>query len=86
MPVIRNENPDRTKPLFWEWKNGQAARDGKWKLVRDGLNNRWSLFDINADPTEVNDLAEKYPQQVEKMDAMFQEWQKRVAIVPKNKR
>ena len=86
MPVVRNENPERTKPIYWAWKNGQAIRDGKWKLVRDGLKNKWSLFDMSLDPTEVNDLAEKYSQQVEKMDRMYQEWQQRVAIVSKSKK
>jgi len=81
MPVIRNEKVERTKPIFWEWQNGQAVKDGKWKLVRDGLKNKWSLFDVSVDPVEVNDLAEKYPQQVEKMDKMFNEWQQRVNIV-----
>ena len=81
MPVIRDEKSERAKPLFWEWQNGQAMKDGKWKIVRDGLKNRWSLFDMTADPTEVNDLADKNPQQVEKMVRAFNEWQQRVAIV-----
>jgi arylsulfatase len=78
MPVVRNEKAERTKPIFWEWQNGQAVKDGKWKLVRDGLKNKWSLFDMSVDPVEVNDLAEKYPQQVEKMEQQFKEWQQRV--------
>jgi len=86
MPVVRNENTERTKPICWAWSKGQAIRDGKWKLVRDGLKNKWSLFDMSVDPAEVNDLAEKNPQQVEKMDKMYQEWQTRVAIVPKSKK
>ena len=28
-----NAMPLRTRPLFWEWKNGAAIRDGNWKLV-----------------------------------------------------
>ena len=78
MPVVRNEKAERTKPICWEWANGQAIRDGRWKLVRHGLNNKWSLFDMYDDPAEVNDVAEKNPQKVEKMVIMFQEWQKRV--------
>lgn len=86
MPVVRNEKVERTKPVFWEWENGQAMKEGKWKIVRDGLDNKWSLFDLSADPSEVNDLAEKVPQQVVRMDLAFKEWQQRVNIVKKTKK
>ena len=81
MPVIRNEKVERTKPIFWAWQYGQAARDGKWKIVKEGLKNKWDLFDMSVDPTEVNDLSGKYPEQVERLDTMFTNWQQRVNIV-----
>jgi len=80
MPVIRDEKVERTKPIFWEWKDGQAMKEGKWKIVRDGLKNNWSLFDMSLDPSEVNDVADKNPKQVEIMDKAFNEWKKRVTI------
>ena len=36
-------------------------RDGKWKLVAKGANGPWELYDIDADRTELNNLAEKEP-------------------------
>jgi len=86
MPVVRDEKAERTKPICWEWQNGQAIQDGQWKIVREGLTNNWSLFDMSADPTEVNDLAGKYPQQIVKMDSMFKAWQQRVNIVKTTKK
>jgi hypothetical protein len=53
--------------------------------VRDGLQNKWSLFDMSLDPSEVNDLAGKNPQIVEKMDIQLKEWQQRVNIVEPKK-
>jgi len=78
MPVVRDEEPERARPLFWAWANGEAMKDGKWKLVRQGLKNKWSLFDISADPSETNDLATKNPGQVDAMKKAFQSWQQRV--------
>jgi len=80
MPIVRDEQePRRAKPLYWEWANGQGMRDGQWKLVRQGLKNKWSLFDIVADPSETNDLAAKNPAQVDAMKKTFEAWQQLVA-------
>jgi len=78
MPVVRDENMEHPRPLYWAFGNGEGMREGKWKLVRQGLKNKWSLFDITADPSETNDLAVKNPSQVETMKNAFQAWQQRV--------
>ena len=80
MTAVHNQNVERIKPIFWEWQDGQAVRDGKWKLVREGLENSWSLFDMSKDPSETNDLALKNPQIVKNMDEMFWAWKKRVTV------
>lgn len=80
LPVIRNENVARQKPVFWEWQRGRAVRDGKWKIVKHGLDMPWSLFDMVNDPSETKDLAKTYPDVTAKMNTMFEEWKKRVTI------
>lgn len=84
LPVIRGANIVRKQPLFWEWLNGRAARDGKWKLVKEGLGRPWSLFDMQADPSETNDLAAAHPEVVARLDQLFNEWKARVSVT-KNK-
>jgi arylsulfatase len=81
MPVIYNQKTERKKPLYWEWQHGQAVRDGKWKLVKHGLDNSWSLFNMYVDPSETEDLALNNPEIVRRMDQMFNEWKQRVSIV-----
>ncbi|MCE5177605.1 MAG: arylsulfatase [Porphyromonadaceae bacterium] len=83
MPIVYNQKPERKKPLFWEWQHGQAVRDGKWKLVKQGLEKPWSLFDMSQDPSETNDLASRNSGTVQRMDKMFNEWKQRVSIVGK---
>jgi arylsulfatase len=85
LPVIRNEEIVRNKPLFWEWLHGRAVRHGKWKLVKDGLENPWSLYDMDADPSETNDLATANPEIVTQMDKLFNEWKARVSITNNTK-
>lgn len=81
LPIIKGENKTRQKPIFWEWQEGQAVRDGKWKIVRHGLDKPWSLYDMEADPCETVDCAKGNKPVVEKMTLMFKEWKTRVASV-----
>lgn len=80
LPVIRGEKVSRAKPIFWEWSHGQAVRDGKWKLVREGFENKWSLYNMEKDPSETNDLADANPDLVKQMDLSFKEWKNRMSI------
>ncbi|MGN6294528.1 MAG: arylsulfatase [Chitinophagaceae bacterium] len=86
LPVIKNEKVVREKPIFWEWQKGQAVRNGKWKLVKQGLDSPWSLFDMEADPSETKDLAQANQGIVQQMDQLFREWKSRVSIVKASKK
>ena len=65
-------------------RNGQqlflprAVRDGKWKLVWDTLNRKkkWQLYDVEADRTEITDLAAQQPELVAKLTADYMTWAK----------
>ena len=76
LPVFRGEEPERSKPLFWEWSQGQALRDGNWKLVRHGIENPWELYNLFEDPTETNNLASDFSERLQAMEQQFTEWKK----------
>ena len=80
-PVLAGEKLDRPEGLFFEHQGNAAVRDGKWKLVR-AHNRPWSLYDLHADRTELNDVAGSHPAQVEKMTAMWKAWADRVGALP----
>ncbi|MEQ9296937.1 MAG: arylsulfatase [Cyclobacteriaceae bacterium] len=63
--------------LFWEWQDGRAVRDGKWKLVVEG-NGPWELFDLATDPFETKNLAKDNSMRVEQMNNDFLEWKSRM--------
>ncbi len=84
LPVLLDREQPRAKPIFWDYKDGRAVRDGKWKIVRHiSEDDRWALFDIEADPCETIDLAAAHPEIVERMKQMFLDWRKRVYITGK---
>jgi N-acetylgalactosamine-6-sulfatase len=82
-----NKQFTRSKPLYWEWRfkivNHQwnispilAIRDGQWKLLLNPDKSRVELYDIPNDPSEQNNLAEKYPDIVTRLSEAALEWQK----------
>ena len=57
---------------------------GKWKLVSHREGQPWELYDIEADRTELHDLAAKDPQRVAKIDKVWTEWATRCNVLPLN--
>jgi N-acetylgalactosamine-6-sulfatase len=91
--VLRGEPGARTRPLFWEWRYRiighvinrspmLAIRDGKWKLLLNPDRSRVELYDIPADPSELNNLANRNPQVVEELAAKALAWQKTLPKSP----
>ena len=39
----------------------------------------WELYDMEADRTEVNDLADQYPDRVREMAELYDAWQRHCA-------
>ncbi|SHI48099.1 arylsulfatase [Tangfeifania diversioriginum] len=74
LPVFRGKETERKNPIFWEWSDGQAAYFNSWKIVKEGRGNSWDLYNLENDPTETNNLVEKYPGKVEELEYLFEEW------------
>ncbi|MEM6688522.1 MAG: sulfatase-like hydrolase/transferase [Planctomycetota bacterium] len=68
VPEVEPQN----RELFWHFRNERALRNGSWKLYSSGKE-KWSLYDLASDPTEINDVAEAQPQLVSKMAKRWQE-------------
>ncbi len=68
--------------LFWEHSSNRAVRHGKWKLVLQRPIGKWELYDMEADRTEVHDLATQYPDRVANLASMWDNWAKRSQVYP----
>jgi arylsulfatase A-like enzyme len=81
VPLFRGEPLRRPVPLFWEHEGNKAVREGNWKLV---MRHRkpWELFDLSADPVELNDLAAAHPERVKDLAAKWDAWATRAFVVP----
>jgi arylsulfatase len=80
VPAMRGE-PCDPAPLYWEHTGNAAIRVGRWKLVRDYPGD-WELYDMQADRTELHDLAASQPQRVADLAAQWEAWAARVGVIP----
>lgn len=58
--------------IYFQFGSCRALRKGDWKVV-SFYGSKWELYNIAADRTEQNDLAEKYPERVAAMSARWHE-------------
>lgn len=74
LPVFLGENKLREKPIFWEWQDGKAVYFNSFKIVKEGLDNPWELYNLETDPTEMTDLSAQNPEKVKELEGLFMEW------------
>ena len=77
----QDEQVDRI--LMWEHYGKAAIREGKWKLVRLGMNKPWELYDMDKDRSELNDLAEQMPEKAKELSEKWDAEAKRTKILPR---
>ncbi len=80
LPAMAGEQMD-VVPLYWEHTGNCAIRLGKWKLVREYPHD-WELYDLEADRTELNDVAGQQPDIVADLSTRWQQWADRVGVLP----
>ena len=73
------QNEERT--LYWEHEGNRGVREGDMKLVWMGVRGVWELYDLAADPVELNDLAEQQPEMVKRLSDAWRAWAIRAFVI-----
>ena len=77
LPVFQGHQREPHQGLYWEWGGNRAVRQGDWKLCWDRTQKTWELYNLVADRTELEDLAQVHPTRVTAMAADWEAWARR---------
>jgi arylsulfatase len=78
---VLSGKPIERDALYWEHEGNRAIRVGDWKLVAKHKA-PWELYDMQADRTELHDLAAKMPERVRELSAKWDAWADRAGVLP----
>lgn len=73
LPASKGKSIEK-RTLYFEHQGSCAIIEGSWKLVRANRDVQWELINLDDDPFETQDLATKYPEKVEELEAKWIEW------------
>ena len=85
VPAFTNNALERSA-LYWEHEGNRAVRVGEWKLVAQrpggGKPVNWELYNIEADRSEMHNLAAEQPDRVQQLSTMWDAYAKRANVMP----
>ncbi|HAU37723.1 MAG TPA: arylsulfatase [Phycisphaerales bacterium] len=81
LPAIDGQPWNRQREIFWEHEGNRAVRQGSWKLASKHPG-EWELYDMNADRTELNDLAGGNPAKARELAGLYDLWAQRCGVIP----
>jgi arylsulfatase A-like enzyme len=81
-PVFSGRRAVYARTFFWRTRSQGAAREGKWKYVREGKNE--FLFDLSVDEREQANYKDLEPQVLERLRGEFNKWESGVLAYPKS--
>lgn len=86
VPDLLGQSPPQ-RPIYAHLPAGVATYedhsvliDGRWKVIRHGAD-RFSLYDLSADPHEFVDLAARQPRQLARMRQLLSAFRARMHVV-----
>ena len=86
LPIFSGSTKEiHNEPIFWEHEGNKAVRLGDYKLVQDwekGSPNNWEIYNLSTDRTEQNNLISQMPDKANKMIDMYNDWAKKMKVLP----
>ncbi|MEO5910522.1 MAG: arylsulfatase [Pelobium sp.] len=82
VPLFKAQTWKGHDALYFEHEGNRAIHQGDWKLVSEYPANKWELYNLKTDRTELKDLANSYPEKVKVMAKLYEEWANKSDVIP----
>jgi arylsulfatase A-like enzyme len=93
--VLLGKSRPRRQPLLWEWRFNVAGdifhkspilaiREGPWKLHLNPDKSRIELYHLPRDPTQLDNVADRHPEVVERLAERVLAWQAKLPPGPRD--
>ncbi|MEL6926618.1 MAG: sulfatase-like hydrolase/transferase, partial [Bacteroidota bacterium] len=77
---FKQQAPTEERTLYFEFKGSKAVIKGDWKLVNNRETKQWELYNLQSDPTEMNNLFDKHPDKFLELRTMHGQWERGVGV------
>ena len=81
LPIFKGKQREPHAEIYWHFSRANAIRQGDLKVVRAGKS--WELYDLKADPSEMNNLSKKMPEKTAELAKMWEAWREDYKNKPK---
>lgn len=81
-PLFQGKRWKRHDAIFFEHEGNRAVRQGDWKIVSEYPANKWQLYNLKTDRSELTDISAQNPKKVAGLAALYDAWAKRAGVVP----
>lgn len=79
--LVSGETYILDSPMYFQHEGNGAVRQDNWKLVRR-YKKDWELYEIQKDPTELNDLSQKDTLKRKMLEDEYRKWEKEYGVLP----
>jgi arylsulfatase len=86
VPVFATGTRTAPETFFWEQYGNKAVRRGSWKAVQaaeDEAAGQWELYNLERDPTELENVASANPDRLAELTAAWRQWAGSHEVLPK---
>ena len=83
LPALNGVAETDERIIFNEHAYSRSVRTSQWKLVKLRPEDKWELYDMKSNGTEMNDLAAKIPGKVKELEELWNKWAVENKVLPK---
>lgn len=82
LPTVYEPDTELHESIYGEHQRNCYVRWKQWKAVKDAEGLSWELYDIEADRSERNNLAEKHPEVLYQLQKQWIDWAEQHYVKP----